>query len=86
MQYSYPPVNEASRKVTNFTVRKNLHTPVNGVNEFVCSSVSLSVTNFDPNNLRTGKTEWANKSYPDLHYSQGDMKFATQICSGKRAI
>ena len=27
----------------------------------VCLSVSPSVTNFDPNYLRTSKTEWAKK-------------------------
>ena len=35
--------------------RKNPHTPIYGVKEFVC----LSVTNFDPNYLVTGRTEWA---------------------------
>ena len=39
-----PPASEASREVANLVDRKNLHTPVNGVKEFVC----LSVTNFDP--------------------------------------
>ena len=46
----YPPASEASREVANLTERKNLHTPVYGVKEFVCPSV----TNFDPNYLRTG--------------------------------
>ena len=35
------------------TERKNLHTSVYGVNEFVC----LSVTNIDPNYLGTDLTE-----------------------------
>ena len=46
------------REVANLTERKNLHTPVYGVKEFVCLSVSLSlclsVINFDHNFLRTG--------------------------------
>ena len=57
------PASEASREVANLTERKNLKTPVYGVKEFVCLSVCLSaclsVINFDPNYLRTGKTEWA---------------------------
>ena len=43
------------REVANLTERKNRHTPVYGVKEFV----RLSVINFDPNYLGTGKTEWA---------------------------
>ena len=50
-----PPASEASEEVANLTERKNPHTPAQGVKEFVC----LSVTNFDSNDLRTGKTEWA---------------------------
>ena len=46
-----------SKEVANSIERKNLHTPVYGVKEFVC----LSVTKFDPNYIRTGKTEWAKK-------------------------
>ena len=50
-------------------------------------SVCLSVTNFDPNYLGTGRTEWAEifkgflagNNYPNLPHSQGGMKFATQI-------
>ena len=42
-----------SREVANFTGRKNTHTPVYGVKELVC----LSVTNFDLNYLRTGEIE-----------------------------
>ena len=45
----YPPASEASREVENLTERKNPHTPVYGVKEFVCLSVCLSVTKFDPN-------------------------------------
>ena len=44
-----------SRHEANLTERKNPHTLVFDVKEFVC----LSVTKFDPNYLRTGKTEWA---------------------------
>ena len=54
---SYPPASEASRKVANLNERKNQHTPVYGVKEFFRLSVCLSVTKFDPNYLRTGKTE-----------------------------
>ena len=49
------PGSEASREVANLNEIKNPHTPVNGVKEFVC----LSVTNFDLNYLRTGKIDWA---------------------------
>ena len=50
-------MSEASREEANLTERKNPHTSIYGVREFVC----LSVKNFDPNYLRTGKTEWAKK-------------------------
>ena len=50
-----PPASQASRDVANLTERKKPHAPVYGVKEFVC----LSVTNFDPNYLGTGRTEWA---------------------------
>ena len=49
----YPPVSKASREVANLNERKNPHTHIYGVKEFVC----LSITNFDPNNLGTGKRE-----------------------------
>ena len=51
----YPPASEASREVANLTWRKNPHTPLYCVKEYVC----LSVTNFDLNYLRTGKIERA---------------------------
>ena len=44
-----PPASKASTEVANLTERKNTHTPVYGVKEFVCPSVCLSVTKFDPN-------------------------------------
>ena len=53
--YCYTPASEVSREVVNVTERKNPHTPIYGVREFVC----LSATNFDPNYLRIGRTEWA---------------------------
>ena len=53
----YLPASEASSEVANLNERRNLHT--SGVKEFVCLSVCLSVINFDPNYLRTGRTEWA---------------------------
>ena len=43
------------REVANLTERKNPHTPVQNVKEFVC----FSVVNFDPNYIGTGKTKWA---------------------------
>ena len=39
--------------------KKNPQTTVYGVKEIVTLTVCLSVTNFDPNFLRTGKTQWA---------------------------
>ena len=53
-----PPGSEVCRKLANSTERKNLPTPVCGVKE----CVYMSVLNFNPNYLRTGKTEWAKKS------------------------
>ena len=55
--FIYPPASKASREVANLTERKNPQTPVYGVKEFVCLSVRQSVTNFDPNYLRIGRTE-----------------------------
>ena len=52
----YPPASEASREVENFDWKKNPHSPVYCVKNL---SVCLSVTNFDPNYLRTGRIEWA---------------------------
>ena len=37
-------MSEASREVANLTERKNPHTPIYGVKEFVCMSVCSSVT------------------------------------------
>ena len=59
--FSFPPASEARRKVANLIGRKNSHTSVYGVKEFVRLSVCLSVVIFDPNYLRTGWTEWAKK-------------------------
>ena len=41
---SYPPASKGSREVANLIERKNPHTPVYGVKEFVCLSVRLSIT------------------------------------------
>ena len=57
--YVYLPASEASREVANLVEGKNPHTPVYGLKEFVC----LSVTNFDSNYLGTGQTEWVKKSF-----------------------
>ena len=54
----YTPASEARKEEANLTERKNLHTPVYGVKEFVCLSVCQDAMNFDPNYLRTGRTEW----------------------------
>ena len=51
------PGSKASREVANLFVRKNPHTRVYGVKEFVCRSVCQFVINFDPKFLRTGRTE-----------------------------
>ena len=37
--YYYPPASKASREVANLTRRKNPHTPIYDVEEFVCLSV-----------------------------------------------
>ena len=55
--FDYPLVNKASREVANLTVRKNPHTPLNAVKEFVY----LSFTNFDLNYLRLAKQNGINK-------------------------
>ena len=54
---NYPSASKARREVSNLTERKNPHTPVYGVKEFV----RLSVINFDPNYLMTGKTDGLNE-------------------------
>ena len=41
--YHYPPAREGRREAANLTQRRNPHTPVYGVTEFVCLSVCLSV-------------------------------------------
>ena len=63
MSTYYLPASKASREVENFDWKKNPHTLVYGVKEFVTLSVCLSVTNFDLNYLRTGKTECAKKIF-----------------------
>ena len=55
IQNVYPAASEASREMANLTWRKNPHTPIYGVKEFVC----LSVTNFDHIYLSTGEIELA---------------------------
>ena len=49
----HPTASEESMEVANLTERKNPHTPVYGVKEFVCLSVRPSDTNFNPNYLGT---------------------------------
>ena len=52
---AYPPASEAIKELADLTERKNPHTPVYGVKESVC----LSVTNFELNYLWTGRIEWS---------------------------
>ena len=60
----YPPMSEVSEEVANLTERKNKHTPVYGVKEFVF----LSVINFDPNYFRTGIVGYSGaKRYNSSH-------------------
>ena len=40
-QLNYPPASEVSREVADLTERKNPHTPIYGVKEFVRLSVCL---------------------------------------------
>ena len=58
------------REVANLTARKIPHTPVYGVKEFI----HLSVVNFDPNYLGTGKTEWAENYWGDLFGKMNVLK------------
>ena len=46
-----PPASEASKGGANLKERKNLHTPIYGVKEYVCLSVCLSVVNFELSGL-----------------------------------
>ena len=41
--YLFPLASKRSREVANLTERKNLHTPIYGVKEFVCLFICLSV-------------------------------------------
>ena len=59
--FHYPPASKASMEVANLTERKNLDTPVYVVKEFVGLYVCPSDIKFDPNQLRTDKTEQAKK-------------------------
>ena len=67
-------MSEASRKVANLTERKNLHTPRIWCQR-ICLSVYLSVVNFDPNYLTTGKTEQAKKNLEHLPQKPMSQKF-----------
>ena len=59
-----------SREVTNLTWRKNTHTPVYGVKEFVC----LSVTNFDLNYRKAGKIEWAEICFGFIYPKEANLR------------
>ena len=74
MDSGHPPASEASREVANLTERKNLHTPEYGVKEFFLLSC-LSVVNFDPNYLRTSRTEWADIFLGHLRKNECSQKF-----------
>ena len=52
----YPPASKASREVVNLTERKNPHTPVYGVKEFVCLSVVPIISGLAKQNRL--KTYW----------------------------
>ena len=54
-----PPASKASREVAKLKEIKNPHIHVYGDKEFVC----LSIKHFDPNYRRSGKIEWAAKSF-----------------------
>ena len=60
-----PPASKASMEVENFDWKKNPHPPVYCIKIL---SVCLSVTNFDPNYLRTGRIERAEKKLGHLCY------------------
>ena len=49
-------------------------------------SVSTSVTNFDPNYLRTGCTEWAKKDSVFRLKSIFPIKITTQTCTIRRGV
>ena len=77
--HCYSPASEGSRKVTNFTWRKNSHTPVNDVKEFVCLSVCLW-QNLTSIISGPGEIEWAEiflwissskNVFPKFFFSQG---------------
>ena len=53
----YPPTSEASKGGSKFNRKKK--SPLYDVKEFV----RLSVINFDPDCLGTGKTDWAKKKF-----------------------
>ena len=65
----YPPTSQASRKDTNLT-EKNPHTPVYGVKEFVCLSVSLCST-LTPNIVFASKIVILGQNRPDLDSVSG---------------
>ena len=82
--YNFPttstwfPASEASREVENFTERKNQHTPVYGVKEFVCEDFMIFHQTRNQNiieknfNQQTG-TALIDKRSKDLkltHYGQ----------------
>ena len=56
------PYEQSKKGSSKFNWKKNPHTPVNGVKEFVC----LSLVNFDPNHLKTGRTEGAENKFATL--------------------
>ena len=58
------------RKVVNLSERKKPYTLVYGVKEFV----RLSVVNFDPNFLETGKIESTEKNFKDFFGKMNVLK------------
>ena len=72
----YPSASAASREVANLTERK-INIPPYMVSKNL--SVRLSAVNFDPNYLRTGKTEWANKNLGHLWQKDKSQNFLYEI-------
>ena len=85
----YLPASEASREVANLIERKNPHTPFynrlfdlsyNQKQKPIEKSLQVWLPELFLEAYFASKTAnlWLN-NYPDLHHSQGGMKFATQI-------
>ena len=76
-----PPGSKASKEVPNLTERKNPHTPEC---QRICLSVCLSVINFDPNYLRTGKT--ANFGEAGVLLLDSSSRWFANLCNLSRIV